>query len=121
MKRLLSLIAAVCLAVCVLVSGPAKADFQIGNDLYENCRIEKSDFDTGVCFGYLNAMADVLSKSSDRGGYLGWRACLSPGIMGKQIYDVAVQFLKNNPSQRHLSASLLVAHAFSDAWPCPKK
>ncbi len=45
--------------------------------------------------------------------------CLPAGVTDRQIADVALKYLRENPAHRHLGAAHLVRRAFRDAWPCP--
>lgn len=35
-----------------------------------------------------------------------------------QVSDIAISYLKNHPKVRHLEASMLIAAAMREAWPC---
>ncbi|WP_371869170.1 Rap1a/Tai family immunity protein [Duganella margarita] len=38
-----------------------------------------------------------------------------------QVADVTIKYLSDRPNIRHLDASLLIAFAMKDAWPCKQK
>lgn len=44
--------------------------------------------------------------------------CLPDGADNRQMIDVAVKFLNDNPSQRHESARTLATLAWREAFPC---
>ena len=123
MKFRSSVLAAVCLAVAVLVSGSARSGgFMDGNKLHSMCQREKASFMEGVCVGAITSVADALTELSILGQSLsGYRACIPNQIQASQVIDVAKQYLERNPSMRHFTAFSLVTIALAEAWPCPKK
>jgi hypothetical protein len=61
------------------------------------------------------AISDAMA---DGNPVAGWTACIPVGVTGQQVVDVAVQYLGRNAAKRHVSASSLVAAAFTEAFPC---
>ena len=120
MKYRSSVLAAAFLSVAVLVSGPAKADFKVGNQLYSDCH-GKTLVDQGICLGYVTGVADLLGALTGMGWSLGIRVCIPSQVSAQQVIDVVKQHLEKNPSLRHYSATSLITQALSEAWPCPKK
>jgi hypothetical protein len=109
-------ICAVTLATLACSGGPVLADivqvhgFETGNELYDACVN-----DTHFCYGFIEAIADAMSG---RFGVQGWYACIDQQVIARQIYDVVVEYLRDNPTSRHLGADGLVAHALSLNFPC---
>jgi hypothetical protein len=97
----------------VAVSTEARADrFVDGNRLYELCRpnSRSSEF----CDDYVLSVADALMV-----GRVGrWTACISNGVTGSRVVDVAKRFLEAHPAKRPSAASELVAEALAEAFPC---
>jgi hypothetical protein len=44
--------------------------------------------------------------------------CFPDGVTRVQSKDVVCKYLRDNPSERHLSGTVLVRKAFIKAWPC---
>jgi hypothetical protein len=80
-----------------------------GNQLIEWCAAS-NNFDQGYCLGYLRGIAEARSVL---GGF-----CPPPGVILKQLVDVVVHYLNDNPAQRDTDAIWLVTTALSTAWPC---
>jgi hypothetical protein len=70
---------------------------------------------SGICFGYLDGIADAMANGDSVWGY---RVCVPAGVTTAQLRDVAVQFLQSHPATRHVLAGQLMAMAFSEAFPC---
>ena len=91
--------------------------FRDGNHLLRDCsRPDTIEF--AFCLGYVDAITDVLEAGNSVNGY---RACVPVGPGGVeafQLKDIVVQYLRRNPSPRHLGAAGLVAGAISEAFPC---
>lgn len=47
--------------------------------------------------------------------------CVPEGTQDRQKMDVMCQYLRNNPAERHLSASSLALYAFGEVWPCDNR
>ena len=91
----------------------ARAEFMTGNDLYE--RLVSSDvIKNMVALGYVMGVFDT-------GQGLVHCAPRTNTITGHQINDIAKRYLEANPSNRHVSADLLVSNAFTIVWPCPNR
>jgi len=106
-----------CAVLVVGMAGPAVggATFKDGNKLLAHCQAD----DPGwlICDGYVKGISDAL----DGNPIDGFRACLPTGvIIGRQVKDIAIAWLKANPQYRHFSAATLVAEALSEAFPCKK-
>jgi Rap1a immunity proteins len=83
----------------------ANAGLMTGNDLLKYMN-ESTKFDE-VAIGYTSGVSDMLTASK--------ALCLPETVTGGQIYEIARQFLKDNPKKRHESAAWLVAESLKDA------
>jgi hypothetical protein len=87
-----------------------------GNQLLERCRAEQGSFARGICYGYINGIADVLSSGIVVNG---WSACFPAQVTSGQVVDVVTRYLTANPQVRHMSAPGIAAAALEQAFPCP--
>ncbi len=108
MKRLL-----LCAVLVDGMAGPAVANYWDGNQLLAKCQGDTTN--RGFCLGYVEGVADALDDPVE-----GIRACIPIGVIGGQVNDVVITWLKANPSKRHYAAHSLVAAALSEAFPCKK-
>ena len=46
------------------------------------------------------------------------RDCIPQEVDDTQLRDVAIDYLRTHPKDRHLAATILVTEAFGEAWPC---
>ena len=94
------------------LAAPANAGFDDGNKLLNYCTSEKS-FDQGVCSGLITGYFDgmQMAYTCSKGG---------PNITRKQVMDVVIKFLKDNPADRHLPGVNLAWRAFTVAFDCKK-
>jgi hypothetical protein len=88
----------VVVAAWLWCSSFALAGFTDGNTLFRRCS-GAGGVDFGFCFGYIDAITDVLYGGNFVNGY---NACVPAGVEANQLKDVVVQFLRLNPSRRHL-------------------
>lgn len=102
MKRFISI-------ALLTVSTAASADFYTGNDLFE--RLNDPDR-VYLGMGYIAGVADLGS---------GEYHCAPENVTLGQVRDMVTQYLRLNPSNRHMSASVLVTLTLMEKWPCPKK
>ena len=115
---------AVTIAVTISASTAAAED---GNSWSSKCRItiEQARGTTKEamwlmnCSGYARGVADTIQL---------WRgaegdkapACIPEKATTQQLVDIGLRFIRENPAERHLPASVLLMRAFSVAWPCKK-
>jgi hypothetical protein len=83
-----------------------------GNELTRNMN-EGSTWGGGNASGYIWGVADMLLFQEE--------ICIAEGVTRRQLSDVVMKFVQNNPAQRHKDAVLLAAAALIDAFPCKKK
>lgn len=98
---------------------PATAGFKSANDLWDHCTARERDRhyqqDNAMCMGYIVGIADVLDDGDNVDGL---RACLPRGATIGQVVDTAMYYIRDNPQDRHYSASSVVAAALAAAFPC---
>lgn len=109
---------------------PAFAQYQSGNRLYEDCRSEEGDFKSGLCLGYITAVADAhletvftmaVANIQRQDVQLRTSFCLRKQVNIGQLRDVVFQYLQRNPSERDKTAASLVIEALAQAFPCPNR
>jgi hypothetical protein len=93
----------------LLSSNLAHAGFIDGNELWKSC-----DRKEGFCNGYIQGVVDA-SEGRERSYF-----CLSEKVMSSQARDVVINWLRDNPAERHNPAAWLVTVAMMDAFPCKK-
>ena len=62
---------------------------------------------SGVCFGYVAGIADILLD-----------VCVPAEATLVQAVDIVKQYLDRNPMKHHMAAAGLVAEALQLAFPC---
>jgi hypothetical protein len=112
-----ALAAVIWASACLAADKPpnwSSTAFMNGNQLYERC--EGQDlFKQGVCTGYILGVMDDLQSTRSLAHL---PPCGSDQITVKQLHDVVVKYLRDNPAQRHYSAVSLAGYAIIKAW-CP--
>lgn len=109
--------------LCTLVAlgwaGAALADD--GNKLLQICKASEGSQSRANCLGYVAGVSDTLTDLASL-GILKGSPCLPTGATPGQMADVVVKYLTENPKDRNLSPSSLVAGALNEAWPpCNKQ
>jgi len=91
--------------------------FLSGNKLLEACTPVQLPF----CYGYVEGVADAL-QSTFSALHMQQHAlfCLPQGVTSRQLVDIATNYLRDHPEQRHTVASANVALALANAFPCPR-
>jgi hypothetical protein len=87
-----------------------------GNDLLEACQSNAPDL--GVCFGYIEAVADL---GNSNGFHINGKSrciSISTRVTAGQARDLVVRFLTEHPAIRHYGAANLVVAALAPAFPC---
>jgi hypothetical protein len=100
-----------------------------GNQLYSDCvAAEHGATEYTRCAGYVMGIVDAAgagenpsdpSQPNSSGQMAGFRWCTPQEIRLGQMIDVVATFLHDHPERRHYAAAGLVAHALTNAWPCP--
>jgi hypothetical protein len=86
-----------------------------GNELYEACRSE-NNADASFCFGYIQGSMHTLqwwALQTDRCFYQ-----IPDNVTNNQGRDVLLKHLRSHPENRSDPATMLVAAAIMNAWPC---
>ena len=73
--------------------------------------------DQPICLGFALAVAGIVANEPAAGD---WRACIPPGVERGQLQGIMVKFLDDHTEKLHFTATTLAAHAFAEAFPCPK-
>jgi Ssp1 endopeptidase immunity protein Rap1a len=88
--------------------GPSS--FVTGNDLYDECTNSTESAKHIHCTGYVTGIADFLNMDGS--------VCLPANVTVRQIEDVIVNYLRQKPRYRQISASALAGTALRKAFPC---
>jgi hypothetical protein len=103
----------------MLVSGaPVAAQgyvYKSGNDLLESLR-QATGLEHAYALNYIAGVVDATSGSATKEGF-----CFDltrENLKMSQVADVVLPFLERNPQMRDRPASLLVAAALAEKWPC---
>jgi hypothetical protein len=121
------------LGLAIALESPAVAFGALnGNELFQACTSSDGSFSKGQCVGYVQGVGEVgevegiaaandakTTLSENRGTVMGWVFCTPSKATVRQAVDVVVKFLWDNPARRHFPATVLVARALQEAWPCP--
>lgn len=84
-----------------------------GRDFVQYCK-GAYDVDYGLCTGYVLALADLMRVQE----LYGYRACLGRAVRSQQLTDIVIAYTRRDSDQNHRPASLIVAEALSQAFPC---
>ena len=99
----------------------AKATTLDGNEMLEQCG---QPVGQAFCYGYVLAWREVMSfgaqmseiSDGEMDSYSS--VCEPNNVTNQQALDVALKWIKENPSKRHFSGLQIVNIAWQDAWPC---
>ncbi len=119
-------IAGVGILALIAVQPPAEAaptvsNLLTGNDLYATCSemggIGKGMVNFGMCYGYISGAIDTYASVRSESGL---DPCFAPGVTTKQLVDMVVAYLRDNPAERHSPANYSVAKAVKSLFvKCP--
>ena len=98
------------IGLAMLMAAQSVGGFVNGTQLYADCT--SGDH---VCAGYIIGVVDGYLLVKPRS-----LICLPANITRARVIVVALQYLKDHPSERKYTASSLVLKATGDAFPCPK-
>jgi hypothetical protein len=88
------------------IATPASASFMNGNDLMKVCSSDDR-LDKGQCLGYIKGVVDVAPRKD---------TCVPAEATVGQIRDIFLKSMKENPEDRDLLASALLAVALHEAF-----
>lgn len=108
MKRLV-VTALICCSTPAFAQDSVVSYFKDGNQLLQNCD-RSSDFDQGICAGYVIGAVDGLSAKVGK---------IPDGVTIGQMKDVIIKYLVDHPESRNSPAASLVYLAVLEAWPKP--
>jgi hypothetical protein len=97
-----------------LSASPCQAEVRDGDALLTQCTATIGAI-MDYCYGYIDAVADYLFQ---RHAMDGLTACVSDVPDDSRLRFIVIQFLRENPDLRHLSAPELIARALSQKFPC---
>ena len=111
------------LFIALLASPAAGAN---GNELYQWLQAGKKLLSSTLSY---DGWEKDLERSALAEGYIkgivdsssGRLFCLPDGVTYKQLGDITLQSLENEPENRHHTASLIIIRAFGQKFPCAKK
>ncbi len=86
-----------------------------GTDVWNNCADPRTDQAAMWCQGFTAGVVDGLSFPNPEAI---WN-CIPAGVTASQLQEILVDFLEDNPTDRHLPVAALAVLAFTEAWPCP--
>jgi len=90
-----------------------------GTDLLKTCS-ESEDaagFESGVCNGYVGAVADMMSNYP----IAGLRACFPNDVTRSELISAFHKYLQEHSGVLHLSAYTNIASALALAYPCSRQ
>ncbi|WP_410010669.1 Rap1a/Tai family immunity protein [Phyllobacterium zundukense] len=107
---------ATALALSLSVSGAhaaTRTTYLTGNTLYAACTPI-----IGEATGYVLGVVDTQAQAEAQGLTPLFPLCIPQGVTGSQLADVTCVYLRDHPSMRHQSASLITVIAIATAFPC---
>ena len=72
---------------------------------------------SGECYAYVEGVADDAQATFSALHVKLF--CLPQGVTSRQLVDIATNYLRDHPEQRHTVASANVVLALANAFPCP--
>ena len=125
------LASAALIATLQMNASPVEAQGVSGNILIDACQ-SADEGAKAMCFGYISGAIEGLKLGADAAAYnsgltgqamrdqanesLG--ACIPAEATGSQTYEVALQYMRNNPQSWHEPAIGLIFRGVVDAFPC---
>ena len=99
----------------VLAAGEGHADrFFDGDKLYALCT--SADYiEQAECVGYAEGTVDLMEWIREMGKR---PPCVPHAVVGRDIRDIVVDYLHDNPQSRPAVASVLILDALDWAWRC---
>lgn len=99
-----------------LVSLPVPAEvlptFFDGRDVLEYC-----DGKQALCQGFLIGVNDAHAAMVDAGGFAPLY-CPPADVLGKELTDIAIRYLRDNPQFRYTPAGSSALVAWMESFPC---
>lgn len=119
-----------CLVLALLFSGLASAEFKVsnlgmsGNELKDICDRSETE-----CFSYIVGAVDGFevaftvfldAQKRKNVSLVIVPYCLPEGTMRQRVYEVAKQYLYDNPDRRGFDAASNIVAGLSRSFPCPQ-
>ncbi|HMB75007.1 MAG TPA: Rap1a/Tai family immunity protein [Kiloniellaceae bacterium] len=109
-----------CLAGATILGGmalgDARADFQTGGTLLQNCEKAGDDIALAYCVGYITGIADAIGNGDEEISY--WQACLPENTSQGEIFEKLKTWLAEHPQNADVAASDNIAHGLATLYPC---
>jgi hypothetical protein len=104
------------LSACLLSfeSTPAAAYFDTGNEIYERCIAPDKTSKRQICLATASAYLDMMRA-------LGYSCTGDNNLTRRQVADVFVKFLRENPESRQKAGPLLAIEAFGKGFGCKRQ
>jgi Rap1a immunity proteins len=101
--------------VCLFPPGstPAAAYFDTGNQVYERCIAADKTTKRQICLATASGYLDMMRA-------LGY-SCNDDKLTRRQVADVFVKFLRENPELRQKSGPSLAIESFSKGFGCKRQ
>lgn len=97
------------LIAIIMITHPASAYFDSGNDAYRLCK-DTGYFSQGHCLGYWAGIWDAFSQLNF--------FCGTAHATKQQIADIVIKYMVQHPEERHKPAISLGLAALTEAFPC---
>ncbi len=97
-----------------LVSAPAPAYFDRGNEIYERCIAPDKTAKRQICLATASAYLDMMRAQ-------GYSCTSDDNITRRQVADVLLKFLRENPESRQKPGPTLAIEAFSKGFGCKRQ
>lgn len=105
---------AILLGICLsLAAQGAMANFNNGNNMWEYCQTDRS-----YVVGYATGAFDAYEGANKLNPNNYTSICAPKAVTAGQLTDVMCDYLRDNPQDRHFTASSLLWWASNSAWPC---
>ena len=110
MKRLL-----IPMFITLLASSPVRGQMA-GNALLDYCKLDSGEA-FWICSSYIFGVRDSLDQQN-KGENNPFAFCTTASVDGRQVLDIVVKYLEDNPKWRHFPAWSLIQRALHNAFPC---
>ncbi len=112
---------------------PANAQEGVSTNVILDACSSEDEGANAMCFGYITGAIHGMNWASDaaaiQSGVTGGKAmreqantflgaCSPQAALGNQLYEVALQYMRNNPQRWHEPAVTVIHKALMEAFPC---
>lgn len=94
-----------------LAAGSANAAYITGNVLFDELTSSETIAQVSA-MSYIFGVADSNNQT---------KFCIPDGVTGRQLKDIVLRKLMDNPSQRHYAAHSIAVIALRETFPCGKR